>query len=211
MKLFWRRLKKVAQVRKNRIRSLKISQLILFVSIGFVAGYVTKGLSFPEGGPYCQGLSYQATIQPKEGKHSVCFTPDKRCQLQIIGEIHKAKTSILVQAYSFTDQQVAQALAGAAGRGVKVQVLLDKSNRKDKHSAKNLITRNNIPLRFDSPSGIAHNKVMVIDQSTVLTGSYNFSAAAYTRNTENLLVINNPALAREYVKNWQSRWELSKE
>jgi phosphatidylserine/phosphatidylglycerophosphate/cardiolipin synthase-like enzyme len=47
--------------------------------------------------------------------------------------------------------------------------------------------------------------------SIVLSGSYNFSAAAYSRNTENLLVLPDPNLAQQYAQNWQERWEVSKE
>ena len=142
---------------------------------------------------------------------SVCFTPNRKCQLKIIDVINRAKDSVFVQAYSFTDRDIAKALVGAAKRGVKVRILLDKSNRNDKRSAKDIVVQNALPLRFDSPSGIAHNKVMVIDRSIVLSGSYNFSAAAHSSNTENLLILNNPGLAKEYIQNWQKRWELSKE
>lgn len=144
-----------------------------------------------------------------EGDILACFTPNQKCQNLIIEEISQAKTSIHVQAYSFTDKDIAQALVKAAERGVSVKVILDKSNVHDKHSAKDLITQSHIPLRIDSPSGIAHNKIIIIDAQVVLTGSYNFSAAAYKRNTENLLLIHNPALATTYLTNWTDRWNRS--
>lgn len=183
---------------------------VLLIFIGFAAGYTTNQFIDPASHPPHQGI-YKPSIPLKNEAVSVCFTPNKQCQIQIISEINKAKDSILVQAYSFTDRDIADALVGALKRGVKVQVLLDKSNRNDKRSAKDVVSNNNLPLRFDSPSGIAHNKVIIIDQSTVLSGSYNFSAAAYKRNTENLLILNSPELAKDYIQNWQKRWEVSKE
>ena len=54
-------------------------------------------------------------------------------------------------------------------------------------------------------------KFMIIDRSIVLTGSYNFSAAAYTRNTENLIILNNTDLSGDYIRNWYKRWDVSKE
>jgi phosphatidylserine/phosphatidylglycerophosphate/cardiolipin synthase-like enzyme len=51
---------------------------------------------------------------------------------------------------------------------------------------------------------IAHNKIMVIDGKTVLTGSFNFTKAAEDDNAENLLVIQDPALAAKYAANWQA-------
>lgn len=108
------------------------------------------------------------------------------------------------------DKESARALAAAAGRGVMVKVLLDRSNRKDERSAKSILLDQKIPLRFDAPNGIAHNKIMIIDAAKVISGSYNFSAAAYKRNTENLLIIHNAPLAKDYIQNWQGRWDVSK-
>ena len=50
---------------------------------------------------------------------------------------------------------------------------------------------------------IAINKVMVIDGTTVLTGSFNFTKAAEEHSAENLLVIHDPALAEKYAANWK--------
>ena len=50
---------------------------------------------------------------------------------------------------------------------------------------------------------IAHNKVMVVDGATVVTGSFNFTKAAEERNAENLLVIKDKGLARLYMENWE--------
>jgi hypothetical protein len=58
-----------------------------------------------------------------------------------------------------------------------------------------------VPL-IDDKHAIAHNKVMVIDGRTVLTGSFNFTKAAEEKNAENLLVIEDAALAKRYADNW---------
>ena len=50
---------------------------------------------------------------------------------------------------------------------------------------------------------ITHNKVMVIDGETVITGSFNFTKAAEENNAENLLVVRDKKLAERYIKNWQ--------
>jgi phosphatidylserine/phosphatidylglycerophosphate/cardiolipin synthase-like enzyme len=50
---------------------------------------------------------------------------------------------------------------------------------------------------------IAHNKVMIIDGETVITGSFNFTKAAEENNAENLLVIHDKKLAELYIKNWR--------
>ena len=60
-----------------------------------------------------------------------------------------------------------------------------------------------VPTYIDAKHAIAHNKIMVIDSHTILTGSFNFTKAAEENNAENLLVIEDAALAKKYTDNWQ--------
>jgi phosphatidylserine/phosphatidylglycerophosphate/cardiolipin synthase-like enzyme len=87
-------------------------------------------------------------------------------------------------------------------RGVKVEVILDKSQRKEKYSSADFLAHSGIRTLIDSAHAIAHNKIMIIDGETVITGSFNFTKAAEEKNAENLLVIWDKALAEKYIKNW---------
>lgn len=186
---------------------------ILFL-VGFGAGFSARELihtpqKYVESHHPSSRTEISATNSSKLPV-SVCFTPNKQCQTNIVDAINSATKSIYVQAYSFTDKDIASALARAALHKVVVKVILDKSNRNDNRSAKEIIIDSHIPLRFDAPNGIAHNKIIIIDGNKVITGSYNYSAAAYKRNTENVLIINDPQLADKYTQNWQERWRVSK-
>jgi phosphatidylserine/phosphatidylglycerophosphate/cardiolipin synthase-like enzyme len=57
---------------------------------------------------------------------------------------------------------------------------------------------------------IAHNKVMVIDRATVITGSFNFTAATQKSNAENPMLIEDPMPAGKYRANWEARQKASK-
>ncbi len=57
---------------------------------------------------------------------------------------------------------------------------------------------------IDGQHAIAHSKVIVIDNEVVITGSFNFTRAAEQQNSENLLLIHDPALAARYAENWQT-------
>jgi phosphatidylserine/phosphatidylglycerophosphate/cardiolipin synthase-like enzyme len=200
-------------MKKQFNKSLKLppSSIYAFlVLISFSAGYTCHDLIQSTQQPITTEQQSQPPLQ-RSDPHipKVCFTPNKACQIQLIERINNAKESIYVQAYSFTDKDIAQALVEAAKRGLMVKILLDKSNKNDHRSAKDIIVNNNIPLRFDSPPGIAHNKILVIDNSLIITGSYNFSANAYKRNTENVLFLQNNALAQQYIENWFKRWKAS--
>jgi phosphatidylserine/phosphatidylglycerophosphate/cardiolipin synthase-like enzyme len=62
---------------------------------------------------------------------------------------------------------------------------------------------------IDAEHAIAHNKVMVIDGETLITGSFNFTKAAQTQNAENLLIIRDQALAAQYTQNWHAHVQHS--
>lgn len=137
-------------------------------------------------------------------KEQVFFSPKGGCTEAVIKNINHAEKSVLVQAYSFTSQPIAEALVRAHERGVKVKVLLDKSQRRGKGSKLNLLVDAGIPVSIDTKHSIAHNKVMIIDGVTVLTGSFNFTNAAEDKNAENLLVVRDKAIAKKYRNNWNS-------
>jgi phosphatidylserine/phosphatidylglycerophosphate/cardiolipin synthase-like enzyme len=116
-----------------------------------------------------------------------------------------------VQAYSFTSAPIAKALVDAHRRGVKVTVILDKSQRTERCSEADFLLHADIPTFIDAKHAIAHNKIMVIDGKTILTGSFNFTKAAEMNNAENLLVIQDAALAAKYTANWQAHLKHSEE
>jgi phosphatidylserine/phosphatidylglycerophosphate/cardiolipin synthase-like enzyme len=140
---------------------------------------------------------------------AVYFSPHGGCTDAVVKELDAAKESVLVQAYSFTSAPIAKALMEAHKRGVKVQVILDKSQWTEKYSSATFFQNVGIPTFIDDKHAIAHNKVMVIDGRTVITGSFNFTKAAEESNAENLLVIQDAELAAKYARNWQEHLEHS--
>jgi len=139
----------------------------------------------------------------------VYFSPKGGCTTAIIKNLDQAEKSVLVQAYSFTSKPIAEALVNAHRRGVKVKVLLDKSQRRAKGSQLDLLVASGIPVNIDTKHSIAHNKVMIIDGATVLTGSFNFTNAAEDKNAENLLVVRDKAIAKKYRRNWNDHQKHS--
>ena len=179
----------MAMVKNMRWRTLSI----LLLAIGFLA------LSAP----------IQSQERPSPPSWSVYFSPKGGCTDAIIKELDNAKTSVLVQAYSFTSAPIAKALLNAHKRGVKVEVLLDKSQRTQKYSEADFLVHAGIPTKIDAAHAIAHNKIMIIDGETVITGSFNFTKQAEEKNAENLLVIRDKTLAAKYIENWKAHAEHS--
>ena len=138
------------------------------------------------------------------GSIRVYFSPSGGCTDAILCEINRAKSEILLQAYSFTSQPIAQALIQAQKRGVRISAVLDKSNRGRKYSAATFLKNMGIPVFIDASHAIAHNKIMIIDNRVVITGSFNFTKAAENKNAENILILDDlPELTRAYQENFQ--------
>jgi phosphatidylserine/phosphatidylglycerophosphate/cardiolipin synthase-like enzyme len=145
------------------------------------------------------------TFAQADNTYTVCFTPGGKCTDEIVQVINAAQKTIYVQAFSFTSTPIFKALADAHDRNVDVRVILDKT---DNEPAKFFLT-NGISAFVDYVPNIQHNKVMIIDQSVVITGSFNFTYNAQYRNTENVVFLNDHALAALYFKNWISRQDVS--
>ena len=144
----------------------------------------------------CAGLARAESIQ-------VYFSPNGGCTDAILKQVNQARTEILIQAYSFTSKPIARALIQAHKRGVKITALLDKSNRTQKYSAATFLKHMDIPVFIDDKHAIAHNKIMLIDNRVVITGSFNFTAGAESKNAENLLILEDmPDLTRAYRDNF---------
>jgi phosphatidylserine/phosphatidylglycerophosphate/cardiolipin synthase-like enzyme len=153
------------------------------------------------------GLSLLASLGPTACKpkntFSVYFSPEGGAQSAVIAELERAQQSVLVEAYYFTSAPIAKAVVEARRRGIDIQVILDRSQRTQKYSSADFFAHEDVPTWIDSQHAIAHNKVMIFDRETIITGSFNFTKSAEQNNAENLLVIRNqPALAREYIDDW---------
>jgi phosphatidylserine/phosphatidylglycerophosphate/cardiolipin synthase-like enzyme len=138
------------------------------------------------------------------------FSPRGGCTAALVAELAAARAEVLVQAYSFTCPDIAAALVAAARRGVRVEVLLDRSNEAEAYSELGDLERHGLAVWVDAAHAIAHNKVVVIDARTVVTGSFNFTRQAEHENAENLLVLrDHRGLAARYRANFYAHKEHS--
>lgn len=155
------------------------------------------------------GVAGQAAVR-------VMFTPGEDAAGEIIRAIGAAQRQVLVQAYSFTHDEIAGALVEAHRRGIEVKVLADRvQTEKMQRGQVPGLARAGLPVWLDGAHQGAHNKVMVIDagtrQSLIITGSYNFTRAAQHKNAENVVFISgNDALAEAYASNWQAHLQHAK-
>lgn len=153
---------------------------------------------------------FATLLGPPAPTWSVYFSPHGNCSDAILRVILAAKKTILVQAYSFTSLPIAQSLTQAKLRGVDVRVIVDAKAAAEHGALAGYVANAGVLVWLDSAHAIAHNKIMVIDNQTVITGSYNFSGQAETADAENLLVVSDALLAKRYADNWVAHCGHSK-
>ena len=148
------------------------------------------------------------------GRVELAFTPGDAIDARIVAAIDAAEREVLVLAFSFTQQRIAQALIAARGRGVDVEVVADRGQTREMpHSAVAALAQAGVPVWLDGNFSAAHNKVVIVDaglaRATTITGSYNFTVAAQKRNAENVAIFrDNTEVAttyRAYFKRLQAR------
>jgi phosphatidylserine/phosphatidylglycerophosphate/cardiolipin synthase-like enzyme len=154
------------------------------------------------------GCAQQQQTPPQTGAGGgsiqVHFSPKGGATDAVVRALNGARQRVRVQAYSFTSQPIAKALLEAKKRGVDVEVVVDKSQRSATYTEADFTANQGIPTFVDDRHAIAHNKIMLIDGETILTGSFNFTKAGEESNAENLLVIQGyPDLMRQYERNYE--------
>ncbi len=172
--------------------------LIVLLVVGFGLCYISQQ-TIEARAPQEKTL----TTSEVKSDIKVYFSPKGGCADAIVNEINAATKTIRVQAYSYTSEEIVNALMKAHQRGVDVEVIVDKSQKNGLGSKVSVTTNAGIPIYIDSKHAIAHNKIMIIDDSVIITGSFNFTKGAEEKNAENLLIIKgNPELVREYQANY---------
>ncbi len=176
-----------------------MKKILLLVSILTLTNYVSAVSS-----------SAAPTLIPATGTIEVAFSPNNGVTQTVVNAINNANKRILVEAYSFTSKDISAALLSAKKRGVEIQLILDKSQVGRKYSSATFFSNLGFNLHIDINHAIFHDKVMIIDANTVITGSFNFTKAAETKNAENLLILRgNTQLTKLYTKEFVYNWQQS--
>lgn len=157
--------------------------------------------------PALAAPAVEAAAQPR---WAVYFSPQGGCTEAVVAAVGQARSSLHIEAYIFTSQPILKAVIAAQNRGVKVAVIMDAGEARDKFSVLHSLLAAGVPTWIDAAYQIAHNKIMIIDGETVITGSFNFTRSAEEYNAENLLVIRDQALAARYEANFQEHLRHSR-
>lgn len=143
----------------------------------------------------------------------VWFAPQDEPRDKIVNVLGQATSSIRIAMNWFTDDALADAVIAAHRRGAEATVILDDATAQQKSSVAPALCAAGIEVYEDDFIGTLHNKFAVLDaaadEPSVLTGSANWSANAMDRNDENVLLIEDAAIASQYADEWEEIFERS--
>jgi phosphatidylserine/phosphatidylglycerophosphate/cardiolipin synthase-like enzyme len=128
----------------------------------------------------------------------------------LIATVSSATKSIRFMNFSFTDFDTAKAIIDRAKVGVAAQGIFETTGSETQASELRTLFCAGINARQDGNPFILHHKVFIIDDATVITGSFNISSNATKSNDENLVIITDPDLAAQYVAEFDRRWKEAK-
>jgi phosphatidylserine/phosphatidylglycerophosphate/cardiolipin synthase-like enzyme len=126
----------------------------------------------------------------------------------IIKIIDKTRHTLDVAVYSLTEKEIVQHICNAKKRGVQVRVLTDKdmsSNKFQREALKRLV-HNGIQVKSNTHNGYMHLKLLISDENCLVTGSYNLSKNAETKNDEVMIFINNKEMGNEWTTIFNNMW-----
>lgn len=113
--------------------------------------------------------------------------------------LNKAQHSIKFMAFSFTHDGIGAVVAKKfKDEQVQVQGVFEKTGSGTQHSEYGAMKQQGLDVKVDGNKNVMHHKVFIVDDKTVITGSFNFSDSADQKNDENLLIIEDPAVAKRY-------------
>ncbi len=126
------------------------------------------------------------------------FTPEDPAAASILARLGGAKQSIEFMAFSFTDDEMGRAIIERAGAGVRVRGVFETTGSTTQFSEFNRMKQAGLDVMQDGNPYLMHHKVFIVDGVTVIFGSYNFSENAKESNDENVLIVDDAALAQAF-------------
>jgi phosphatidylserine/phosphatidylglycerophosphate/cardiolipin synthase-like enzyme len=138
-----------------------------------------------------------------------CFSPGGDCGSVIIHWISRANSSIHILIYSFTLDDVREALIQAKNRGVDVKVVMERSTVNSSGSEYQNLKNAGLDVHLDTNSGDMHDKVAIVDSHIIITGSMNWTNAGENQNNENLIVIDSQSWAQAYEAQFERVYNAS--
>ena len=134
------------------------------------------------------------------------FSPADNCARQIIHLLRGARRSVDICVFTITDDRVSEAILESHRRGVAVRIITDDDKSHDPGSDIKRLREAGIPVRMDQSEFHMHHKFAIVDKTSLLTGSYNWTRGA-GRNMENLIVSRDRLVVQDFGEAFEQLWQ----
>ncbi|HAV76925.1 MAG TPA: hypothetical protein DCX53_06175 [Anaerolineae bacterium] len=154
-------------------------------------------------------LANQNTVVNGSAIQVIFTSEDRAIEEAIIPLLNSAQKSIRFLAFSFTDYPMAEAMINRSKVGVDVAGVFEKVGSETDAAELRTLYCEGVPARRDGNGGFMHNKLVIVDERYVATGSLNYSTNAETNNDENVIIIDNPEIAKLYLMEFERIWNMA--
>jgi phosphatidylserine/phosphatidylglycerophosphate/cardiolipin synthase-like enzyme len=139
----------------------------------------------------------------------VLFSPDQGEEILriLIDTIRNAEERVYILIFSFTLDEIAEAIIEKHREGLEIKIIMDKGQGGSKWAVTEKLKQAGVPLivKTGSKGGYMHIKALIADD-TVLTGSYNYSKSATNRNDENFFIIKDKDILQAHLTKFNQLW-----
>lgn len=135
------------------------------------------------------------------------FCPEDNCAQHVIDVINKANQSIYFMTFSFTDEDIVDSIL-FKNKNIVIKGIFETMQAGSEYSQYERLKEFGLDVIKDKNKANMHHKVFIIDNKIVITGSFNPTESADTRNDENLLIIYDEEIAKKYLQEFEKIWNL---
>lgn len=149
-----------------------------------------------------------ALITPSRDLSDAFFSPGDACRNIIIENIRSAINKISICVFTISDDRITDAIIDSHKRGKEIKIITDNDKSLDVGSDIEQLAQEGIKVKMDKTPNHMHHKFMVVDENTLITGSYNWTLSAARYNHENVLLTKEATVIKSFLKEFNQLWGI---
>lgn len=134
------------------------------------------------------------------------FSPGNDILDAITEQLQQCTNSLDICVFTLSDDRILDAIIACYRDGITIRVLSDNDKQYDRGSDIRTLSDAGVDVRVDVSDAHMHHKFMVVDEQIVVTGSYNWTRSAATRNAENIVIIDDQSTAESFLEEYERLW-----
>lgn len=145
--------------------------------------------------------------KPVTEKSDAYFSPGEACRDVIIHQINNAITRMKICVFTISDDQITNAIISSHKKGKEIKIITDNDKSFDIGSDIERMAKEGIDIKMDTTPNHMHHKFMVVDDLSLITGSYNWTQSAARYNHENILLTKEAGVVKSFLNQFGQLWK----